>query len=660
MTTPGQVLWEPSDERVARARITDYLRWLAEERGVHLSGHDELWAWSVEHLEDFWASVWDYFEVSAGTPYSAVLTERRMPGAEWFPGARLNWAEHALRYEKHGLAGHDPALVAVAEDGRRRETSWADLRGQVGALAASLREMGVRPGDRVAAFLPNIPETVVAVLATASIGAVWSCCAPDFGVGAAVDRLGQVEPTVLLVGDGYRYGGRVHDRRDTAVELAAALPTVRHVVWVPYVAPEAGPPPELRAASWSELVAEPVPPAFEQLASDHPLWILYTSGTTGLPKGIVQGHGGILVEHLKWMGLYFDLRPGDRFFFSTSTAWMVWNALVSGLLTGATLVLYDGSPTHPDPGALWRVAADTRVRLMGTGAGYLTATRKAGFSPGREVDLGALETLVVTGSPVPPADWGWVYDEVSASVRLDSASGGTEVCTPFVGGAEILPVRAGEIAARLAGVKAECWDDDGRPTSGEGELVITEPMPSMPLHFWNDADGSRYRESYFDPWPGVWRHGDRVTISDRGSVTITGRSDATLNRHGVRMGSSEFYEIVDRMPEVQESLVVGVELPDGSYYLPLFVVPAEGVEAGEELKRRVAAALREHASPRHVPDEIVVAPGVPHTMTGKRLEVPVKRLLQGVPGDRAANADSVDSPAVLQWYVDFAAQLRAR
>ena len=658
MSTLGRVLWEPSPERVSRARITDYLRWLADERGVSLSDHDALWTWSVEHLEEFWASIWDYFEVSASAPYSTVLTERRMPGAQWFPGARLNWAEHALRHS----AAHDdaPALISVDELGGRRETSWSELRGQVGALAAALREMGVRPGDRVAAFMPNIPETVVALLAAASVGAVWSCCAPDFGVGAAVDRLGQVEPTVLLVADGYQYGGRTQDRRRTAADLAAALPSVQHVIWVPYAFPDDELPDGLAARRWDAVVAQPVAPTFEQVPADHPLWILYTSGTTGLPKGIVQGHGGILVEHLKWMGLYFDLRPGDRFFFSTSTAWMVWNALVSGLLAGATLVLYDGSPAFPDPAALWRVAAETESRLMGTGAGYLTATRKAGISPGRELDLSRLETLVVTGSPVPPDDWQWVYDEVSASVRLDSASGGTEVCTPFVGGAEILPVHAGEIAARLAGVKAECWDDDGKPTTGEGELVITEPMPSMPLYFWDDPDGSRYRESYFETWPGVWRHGDRVTINERGGMTISGRSDATLNRHGVRMGSADIYEIVERMPEVRESLVVGVERPDGSYYMPLFVVPADGVDVDDALRHRIAAEIREHASPRHVPDEIVVAPGVPHTMTGKRLEVPVKRLLQGVAETRAANADSVDSPEVLGWYVEFAERLRGR
>jgi acetoacetyl-CoA synthetase len=658
VTNIGDILWEPPPGRAARAVVTDYLRWLEQHRGVRLADHDELWAWSVEHLEDFWASVWDYFQVTASVPYSAVLGERRMPGAQWFPGARLNWAEHTLRHGGKAVPESSPALIGLDESLEQREMSWVELRRQVGAVATALREMGVRPGDRVAALLPNIPEAVVALLATAAVGGVWSCCAPDFGVGAAADRLGQVEPTVLLLADGYVYGGRRHDRRGTASELAAAMPTVRHTVWVPYVFPEEPAPEELRARPWSDLVVGDAAPTFEQVPSDHPLWILYTSGTTGLPKGIVQGHAGILVEHLKWSGLYFDLRPGDRFFFSTSTAWMVWNALVSGLLSGATLVLYDGAPNHPDTAALWRVAAATGCRVMGTGAGYVTASRKAGLRPGADLDLSRLETLVVTGSPLPLGEWSWVYDEVSSTVRLDSASGGTEVCAPFVGGAEILPVRAGEIAARLAGVKAECWDDHGRPTSGEGELVVTRPMPSMPLYFWNDPDGTRYREAYFDTWPGVWRHGDRIAISERGTVTIAGRSDATLNRHGVRMGSSDIYDVVERLPEVRESLVVGVELPDGGYYLPLFVVPADDVRLDDELCGRIRSAIRDEASPRHVPDEIIEAPGVPHTMTGKRLEVPVKRLLQGVAGSRAANADSVDSPEVLSWYVDFAARRR--
>jgi acetoacetyl-CoA synthetase len=656
MTDAGEVLWEPPPERVDRAVLTDYLRWLQEHRGVSLRSHEELWRWSVTSLEDFWSSLWEYFAVSSTEPWDTVLTSREMPGARWFPGSHVNWAEHALTLS--GAPGDAPALIAVDESGVRGETSWEQLRGQVGAVAAALRRMGVGPGDRVAAFLPNVPEAVVALLATASVGAVWACCAPDFGVGAAVDRLGQVDPKVLLLADGYVYGGRRRDRRGTAVELRESMPSVEYVVWVPYAFPDQPPPEGTGATSWGELVSQPAEPVFETVPFDHPLWVLYTSGTTGLPKGIVQGHGGILAEHLKWTGLYLDLRPGDRFFFSTSTAWMVWNALVSGLLRGATLVLYDGSPASPGADALWRVAAQTGARVVGTGAGYVTASRKAGLRPGRDLDLGQLETLVVTGSPLPLDDWGWVYRHVSAEVRLDSASGGTEVCTPFVGGAEILPVYAGEIPTRLAGVKAECWDSAGRPTTAEGELVITEPMPSMPLYFWHDDDGSRYRAAYFDTWPGVWRHGDRVTISERGTVTISGRSDATLNRHGVRLGSSDIYDVVERMPEIRESLVVGVELPDGGYYLPLFVAPADGVEVDEDLRRRIAEAIGQEASPRHVPDEIVAVPGVPHTRTGKRLEVPVKRLLQGLAVDQAANVDSVDDPEVLRWYVDFAASRR--
>lgn len=654
MVEAGEVLWRPSEQRLGRATITSYLRWLAEHRSVELADHDALWDWSVDDLEGFWSSIWEYFDIWSSQPWTSVLESRDMPGARWFPGARLNWAEHALRYGR----GDTPALVAVGEDGAERETSWAELHDQVGAFAACLRAMGVRPGDRVAAFLPNIPEAAVALLGTAATGAVWACCAPDFGADAATDRLGQVEPRVLLLSDGYCYGGRRLDRRAVAAQVAAALPSVEQVIWVPYLFPDETAP--VASVTWSDVVSDAAEPVFEQVPFDHPLWILYTSGTTGLPKGVVQGHGGILVEHLKWLRLYFDLRPGDRFFFSTSTAWMVWNALVSGLLTGATLVLYDGSPTYPEPDALWRVASRTGAKLMGTGAGYVTVSRKAGLEPGRDLDLRALETLVVTGSPLPLNEWGWIYQHVSPSVRLDSASGGTEVCAPFVGGVETLPVHAGEITARWAGVKAEVWDDEGRPTADEGELVITAPMPSMPLFFWNDVDGERYRESYFEQWPGAWRHGDRVRINERGGVVISGRSDATLNRHGVRMGSSDIYDVVERLPEVEESLVVGVELPDGGYYLPLFVVLAEGVTLDDALRQRLVDTIRRQASPRHVPDEIVQAPGVPHTLTGKRIEVPVKRLLQGASLERAASLDSVDAPDVVRWYAEFAAQRRAR
>jgi acetoacetyl-CoA synthetase len=655
MPGTGELLWTPSAERAQASTMAHFLRWLADREQRPCDDHAALWAWSVEHVERFWAALWDYAQVRASAPYTSVLDTHDMPGARWFLGARLNYAEHMLRHD----GGGTPALIGLAEATDPVETSWDELRRQVASLAAWLRGCGVRPGDRVAAYLPNCPQAVVAMLATASVGAVWACCPLDFGTDAAVGRLQQIEPVVLFLADGYRWNGRTIDRRDTGREIRAALPTVRRTVHLPYALPDDGPdrpPPGLGDVTpWRDTLAAPAEPRFEQVEFNDPLWILYTSGTTGLPKGLVHSHGGILLEHLKFALLYQDLRPGQRIFIYTSTGWMMWNALLAGLLAGATVVLYDGSPAYPDAGAVWRIAARTRARVLGVGAGLVTATQKAGIRPGERDDLSALDSLVVTGSPLPAEGFRWFYDAVSTTARVDSLSGGTDVCTAFVGGCEMLPVYAGEISGRYAGVKAEAWDVHGKPVVGEvGELVITEPMPSMPISFWNDPDGARYRDAYFDTWPGVWRHGDWVTVTERDTIVIHGRSDATLNRHGVRMGSGEFYEVVEAMPEIRESLVIGVELPDGGYYMPLFVVPVEGVTVDEALTRRIRDTIRAELSPRHVPDEIVAAPGVPHTLTGKRLEVPIKRLFQGVPVDRAANLGTVDAPELVRWYAEFA------
>ncbi|MGW0604513.1 acetoacetate--CoA ligase [Streptomyces sp. NPDC002644] len=643
-------LWQPTPERAAEARITRFQAWAAQHHGAPADGgYPALHRWSVEELETFWTAVTEWFDVRFSTPPTGVLTDRSMPGATWFPGATLNYAEHALRAaaERPG----DPALLHVDESQDPRTVTWAELNRQVGSLAAELRALGVRPGDRVSGYLPNVPQAVVALLATAAVGGVWTSCAPDFGARSVLDRFQQVEPVVLFAVDGYRYGGKEHDRRETVAELRRELPTLRAVVHIPLLGTDA---PE-GALDWSALTSADTEPVFEQVPFDHPLWVLYSSGTTGLPKAIVQSQGGILVEHLKQLGLHCDLGPGDRFFWYTSTGWMMWNFLVSGLLTGTTVVLYDGSPGYPDTGAQWRIAELTGATLYGTSAAYVMACRKAGVHPGRDHDLSRIGCVATTGSPLPPDGFRWLHDEVREDLWIASVSGGTDVCSCFAGAVPTLPVHIGELQAAGLGTDLQSWDPSGNPLVDEvGELVVTNPMPSMPVHFWNDPDGSRYHDSYFDTYPGVWRHGDWITITSRGSVIIHGRSDSTLNRQGVRMGSADIYEAVERLPEIKESLVIGVEQPDGGYWMPLFVHLAPGAVLDDALVDKVRRTIREQLSPRHVPDEIIEVPGVPHTLTGKRIEVPVKRLLQGVSLEKAVNPGSIDDVGLLAFYEELA------
>ena len=641
------VLWRPSAQVVDAANITAYRRWLGG-RGVRPGPeYDDLWRWSVDNLEEFWTSIWEYYQIEASTPYDAVLPHRAMPGAVWFPGARLNYAEHALRYD----GGDMPALLAVKEDGAR-EVSWTQLRAEVASVAARFRLWGVGAGDRVVGYLPNVPAAVVAFLACASIGAVWSSCGPDFGTRSVIDRFGQIEPVVLIATDGYRYGGRVFDRLATVAEIRCKLPSVRHAVLVSTVDSGAA----AGFTPWGELTADSTAECdFAQLPFDHPLWVLYSSGTTGLPKPIVHGHGGILLEHHKSLGLHFDLRPADRFYWYTSTSWIMWNILVAGLLHGATIVLYDGSPAYPSQDAQWSLAAEHGVTFLGTGAAYVAGCARAGRHPCDQLDLSAVRGIGVTGSPLPADAFRWVYDAVAPDVWLTSVSGGTDVATGFIKGAPVLPVHVGELQCRGLGVAMAAWDDGGSPVVDDvGELVVTQPMPSMPLYFWGDPDGSRYHESYFEMFPGVWRHGDFVTITARGTVVVHGRSDSTINRQGVRMGSADIYDAVERLPEVAESLVIGAELPDGGYYLPLYVVLAPGAVLDGDLRARINYTIRSEVSPRHVPDEIIEAPGVPHTLTGKRIEVPIKRLLQGHPVEGAVNLGALDRPELIDFYVDQA------
>ncbi|MEU1091271.1 acetoacetate--CoA ligase [Streptomyces sp. NPDC005892] len=645
-------LWQPDPGRVAAAAVTRFQNWAAEHHGAPAEGgYPALHRWSVEELDTFWGAVAEWFDIRFSTPYETVLANRSMPGADWFPGATLNYAEHALRTAEDPLRADAPALFHVDETQAQAVMSWSELRRQVGSLAAELRTLGVTPGDRVSGYLPNIPQAVVAFLATAAVGGVWTSCAPDFGARSVLDRFQQVEPVVLFTVDGYRYGGKEHDRTAVVTELRRELPTLRAVVHVPLL----GTPAPEGTLAWADLTGGDTEPRFEQVPFAHPLWVLYSSGTTGLPKAIVQSQGGILLEHYKQLGLHCDLGPEDRFFWYTSTGWMMWNFLVSGLLTGTTVVLYDGSPGHPDINAQWRVAELTGATFFGTSAAYVMACRKAGAHPGLDLDLSRVQCVATTGSPLPPDGFRWLHDEITEDLWIASVSGGTDICSCFAGAVATLPVHTGELQAPCLGTDLQSWDADGAPHLGEvGELVVTAPMPSMPLRFWNDPDGSRYHDSYFDTYPGVWRHGDWITITGRGSVIIHGRSDSTLNRQGVRMGSADIYEAVERLPQIRESLVVGIEQPDGGYWMPLFVHLADGAVLDEDLRTAIAHTLRENLSPRHVPDEVIEVPGIPHTLTGKRIEVPVKRLLQGTPLDKAVNAGSVDDVGLLRFYADLA------
>ncbi len=653
-----EVLWAPSPDARSATRMGRYLDWLAANGGPALTNYDEAWRWSVAEPGPFWRSVWDHFDVRAATQPTGDLVDARMPGARWFPGATLNYAEHALRLP--GRPDDDVVLVGRSQTRAPLELTAAELREAVGRCRAGLARLGVRRGDRVAAYLPNVPEAIVALLATASLGATWSSCAPEFGVRAVIDRFAQIEPRVLFAIDGYRYGDKPIDRRAELAEIRAALPSVESTVVLPYL--DAGAAASIPGSvAWPDLLAEAGDPLFDPVPFDHPLYILYSSGTTGLPKPIVHGHGGILLEHLKALALHTDLEAADRFLWFTTTGWMMWNYLVSGLAVGSTVVTYDGNPAWPDLGELWRVTEETRATYLGASAPFLMACRKAGLSPGRDLDLSALRGVGSTGAPLPAAGFRWVRDAVGATIPVGSLSGGTDLCTGFLGPSPLVPVWAGEISCRMLGARVEAFDEAGRSVVGrEGELVITAPMPSMPVELWDDPDGSRLREAYFATYPGVWRHGDWLTITERGSCIVTGRSDATLKRGGVRIGTAEFYGVVEGLPEVADSLVVHLEDADGGPgELLLFVVPRDGTALDEELVGRIRRALRDDLSPRHVPDAIMAVPAVPRTLSGKKLEVPVKRILLGAPAEQAASRDSLADPGALAPFEALARERQA-
>ncbi|MEV8511291.1 acetoacetate--CoA ligase [Dactylosporangium sp. NPDC051484] len=649
----AKVLWRPPADVLERTRIGAFLRWLEAERGEKFEDYAALWQWSVDRPAEFWRAIWEHFEIVAQVEPADVLADVSMPGAQWFPGARLNYAENVLRMP--GVADDEPIVLAWSQTRGPITLSAAELREQVRRARAGLRRLGVRPGDRVAAYAPNIPETFVLLLATASLGAIFSSCAPEFGTRSVVDRWRQIEPKVLVAVDGYRYGDKVVDRAAEVEAIRAELPSLEHVVRIGYLheGHEGH-----EGTDWAALTAQTDEPlAFEAVPFEHPLYVLYSSGTTGLPKPIVHGHGGILLEHVKMLALHHDLGPGDRFFWFTTTGWMMWNYLVSGPAVGAAIVLVDGNPAYPDLSWLWRVTQETGATYFGTSAPFLLACRKAGLVPKDIADLSRLRGVGSTGAPLPPEGFEWVYEAVSADVLLASVSGGTDVCTAFVGGVPLLPVRSGEIACRALGARVEAYAADGSPVLGElGELVITAPMPSMPVGFWGDEDGSRYADAYFGTYPGVWRHGDWITIDDGGACVITGRSDATLNRGGVRLGTSEFYSVVESLDEVVDSVVVHLEDPEGGAgELLLFVVLCPGESLDDALRARIARELRTALSPRHVPDQVFQVDAVPRTLSGKKLEVPVKRILTGTPVDRAAAKGALVNPESLRYFAEIRA-----
>ncbi len=650
----GDLLWTPSAEWIANTNLTAFMGWLARERGKKFADYTALWQWSVTDIEDFWQAIWDYFDVRSSSPPRCVLESRTMPGARWFPGARLNYAEHVLRHERPGA----DAVLALSETSPLTGVPWTDFAGQVRILATQLRALGIKPGDRVAAYLPNIPQAMIAMLATTAVGATWAVCSPDFGADGALDRLQQLSPKLLFCCDGYRYGGKAFDRSGELGKILAALTDLEHVVHLPHI-DEDSRPAFANTVTWHDLLDHPPIAAadfgFEQVPFEHPLWILFSSGTTGLPKAIVHSHGGILLEAMKLTSLNMDVHPGERLFFFSTTGWMMWNFLCSSLLVGACPILYDGNPAYPDVDVLWKMAQDAGAHVFGASPTFIDIMSKAGIVPGQKYDLSRLRAIMPAGSPVTAEHTAWLYRNVKRDLWVCPGSGGTDCCTGFVGGVATQPVYAGEIQAPHLGVAAKAFDAHGRSVVDQvGELVITEPMPSMPVKFWNDPGDQRYLESYFADYPGIWRHGDFFRINARGGCFVLGRSDATLNRHGIRIGTAEIYRALAHLDAIDDALVVNLDLPGGRFFMPLFVKLKAGKRCDADLAKRIADCLRQHYTPRHVPDKIIAVPDIPKTLTGKKMEVPVRKILMGVPAEKAANRSAMANPSALDFFIDYA------
>ena len=650
MTEPGKILWRPTENDVRSSRLSAYRHWLKDEKGLTTPDYESLWKWSVDHPDQFWESLVPFFKIRLHSAYSSVISDHPMPDTRWFEGATLNYAEQI----HHGLHGQETAIIFLAENGRKRTISVKEMWDEVARIQNYLELHGVKPGDRVAGFLPNIPEATFAFLAVASMGAIWSCCSPDFGVSSVVDRFAQIEPVIFIAADGYYYNGKTHDRRNEIKSMVRSLPTLRNTLWIDYTG-IGGMENNPTLTTYASLPpARKVTPSFQAVEFSHPLWILYSSGTTGVPKAITHSHGGCMLEHMKYLAFHNDVHAGETFFWYTTTGWMMWNFLQGAMMMGATIVLYDGSPAYPGLMQLWKLASEIGLNHFGTSAPFLVSCMKEGLRPGEQYDLSSLRSIGSTGSPLPPEAFDWVYEAIHPRVWLCSMSGGTDVCTAFVGGVIEKDVREGEIQGRGLGCSLYAYNDHYLPVYDEvGEMVITKPMPSMPVFFWNDPEKRKYRASYFEDIADVWRHGDWVRITKQGGVVILGRSDATLNRQGIRIGTAEIYRVMNEVPEIIDSLIVNLELSGGRHYMPLFVKLQEGADVTESLKKTIVQLLRQQCSPRHVPDDIIAVPDIPYTISGKKMEAPVKKILMGMAVDKTLNRDAMRNPESLQFFMEF-------
>jgi len=652
-----KLLWTPTESFKNESNLNSFISWLNNNKNKHFEDYDDLWKWSVNDLEGFWKSIWEYFEIESSNDYRSVMEGNEMPHYKWFQGAKLNFAQHVFRKKSDDR----PAIIFKQEGQDVEEVSWQDLESRVRGFQNYLKnQVGIEPGDRVVGFLPNSPEAMISFLAVNSLGGVWSSCSPDFGVSSVIDRFAQVEPKIFIAADGYSYGGKSHDKLEVVKEVSNALPTVERVIIVPYLHKTFTDIKLSHSVLWDEtLVDNKGDIEFTAVNFDHPIWILYSSGTTGIPKAITHSTGGILLEHLKYLTFHNNVKEGDRCFWFTTTGWMMWNYIQSALLCGGTVVLYDGSPAYPDIDSLWQYAEEVKINHLGTSAGYIVANMKAGKNPGKDYDLSNLISIGSTGSPLPPEGFDWIYSAVKKDLWLTSISGGTDVCSAFVGGNPLWPVYSGEIQCRALGCKLEAYDEEGNVTENEmGEMVITEPMPSMPIFFWDDKDFSRYQSSYFEMFPGVWRHGDWTRITPRNGVLIYGRSDATLNRGGVRIGTSEVYRAINKITEIKDSMVISIEREDGDFFMPLFVVMAEKNKLSDKLKKKIKKQIKEDYTPRHVPDEIIEVPEIPYTISGKKTETPVKKVLMGKDISKSMNKDALRNPKAMDFFIHFSRKIR--